>query len=211
MFEMSENPTLLLESVSIVVTAQFHNPSILNPDFLVVKGIVPDDWQVNDTVTTPVMSSARYDNGINWTIDQSRLLVAEPAGPQFRDSYRIQQFVKAYLSTLPHIPYQGLGLNFHIVLPEPDPRRRLIERFGANWIGEEDLILEMTPSFRLQTEDALCLVTISCTPQNDGKIKLDCNVHHEHLSNSVEFCDAITKWPVRQRFVQSVLSKLFKP
>lgn len=209
MVEMSRNPTLLLESVSIVVTAQFHNPSILNPDFLVLKGIVPDKWRVSDAVTTPVMSSAVYENGINWTIDQSRLLVAEPTGPEFRDSYHVQQLVKVYLNILPHIPYRSLGLNFHIVIPEPHPQRRLIERFGASWVSGEDWILEMKPSFKFQTEDALCSVTISCIPQNDGKIKLDCNVHHENLSNSTELCDAITKWPVRQQFVQSVLSKLF--
>ncbi len=34
---MFQDPPFSLRSVSVVVTAQFHNPSILNPDFLVSR------------------------------------------------------------------------------------------------------------------------------------------------------------------------------
>ena len=56
---MSENPPISLHSVSVVVTAQFHNPSILNPDFLESREIVPADWTVADsTVDGAVDDSA---------------------------------------------------------------------------------------------------------------------------------------------------------
>lgn len=32
-----------LQSVSVMVTAEYHNPSILNPDFLKFQGIVPEN------------------------------------------------------------------------------------------------------------------------------------------------------------------------
>ena len=62
---MSESPAFSLHSVSVVVTAQFHNPSILNPDFLVSRQIVPEGWAVAETLTTPPVSVVKYENGIS--------------------------------------------------------------------------------------------------------------------------------------------------
>ena len=53
-----------LHSVSVVVTAEFHNPSILNPDFLESKEIVPSDWTGTEAITTPQVSFVRYENEI---------------------------------------------------------------------------------------------------------------------------------------------------
>ena len=66
-------------------------------------------------------------------------------------------------------------------------------------MSNEDWILEMIPAFRLETEDGLsCRITVLGLPQNIGELRLDCNFHHENLSNLDEFCDAITKWPACQ-------------
>lgn len=138
-------------------------------------------------------------------------MVVEDAGPEFMESYSIHQLVKTYLNVLPHVPYLSLGLNFQLAIAEPHPQLRLIERFGANWMRNEKRILEMTPSFKLKAEGAICLISISpIVLQNSSEIRLDCNVHHENLSNSDELCDAITKWPDRQAFVRSTITKLFE-
>ncbi|MCY3630966.1 MAG: hypothetical protein OXI05_10735 [Bacteroidota bacterium] len=209
--EIPQPSTLALRSVSVVVTAESHNPSILNPDFLTAKGIVPDKWQAIEILTTQTFSLIRYSNGINWLVEPSRLMVAEDAGPELRDSYNIHQLVKTYLNVLPNVPYRSLGLNFQLAITEPHPRLRLKKRFGANWMSNEEWILEMTPSFKLKTEGAVCLINISpVVLQNSSEIRLDCNVHHENLSNSGELCDAIAKWSDRQAFVCSAITKLFE-
>ena len=78
-----------LHSVSVVVTAEFHNPSILNPDFLTSNEIVPPDWTVTEAVTTPPVSMVRYDNAIQWIVDQSNLTVTEICESPFRDDYHV--------------------------------------------------------------------------------------------------------------------------
>lgn len=209
--EVPKPSILALRSVSVVVTAESHNPSILNPDFLASKGIVPDEWQAAEVLTTPTFSLIKYSNGVNWLVEPSRLMVAEDAGPEFKESYYIHQLVKTYLNVLPHVPYRSLGLNFQLAIAEPHPQLRLIDRFGANWMSNEKWILEMTPSFKLKAKGAICLINISpIMLQNSGEIRLDCNVHHENLSNSDELCDAIVKWPERQAFVRSAIVKLFE-
>ena len=74
---MVDKPRIRLHNVSVVVTAEFHNPSILNPDFLEKHGIVPENWAVTETVTTPTASVVKYANGVAWTVDPSRLTVSE--------------------------------------------------------------------------------------------------------------------------------------
>ena len=90
-----------LHSVSVVVTAEFHNPSILNPDFLVSKEIVPEDWEVSETITTPSVSVVSYSQGIQWRVDQSQLNVVENCESSFRDNYHVYELVNAYLTKLP--------------------------------------------------------------------------------------------------------------
>ena len=68
---MPSDKTHFPVAVSVVVTAEFHNPSILNPDFLASRKIVPENWEVKETMTSPVLSFTAYENGIRWTVDQS--------------------------------------------------------------------------------------------------------------------------------------------
>ena len=90
---MPDQAHFWLHSVSVVVTAGFHNPSILNPDFLKSRGIVPMDWEPKRTITTPQFSTIQFHNGIKWTVDQSKLTVVEACESQFRDSYLVYDLV----------------------------------------------------------------------------------------------------------------------
>ena len=103
-----------LHSISVVVTAEYHNPSILNKDFLVSKGILPHDWETTLAITTPQVSVLQFQNGIQWTVDQMRLVVAErcECPLQAQSDYVVHGLLDAYLERLPHVPYRSLGLNW---------------------------------------------------------------------------------------------------
>ena len=205
---MSEHPPFSLHSVSVVVTAQFHNPSILNPDFLVSREIVPADWTVAETLTTPPVSVVKYENGVEWSVDQSRLTVAEKSGPAFGVSYHVHPLVIAYLQKLPHVPYRSLGLNCQVSTHQANPQRWLIERFGAKWLSDEPAVLGMTPRFALETEDAVCQISIVDAPKNGERIALECNMHHQGPLDVDGLRAAIERWPVRQTFILSALAML---
>ena len=206
---MSEDPPISLHSVSVVVTAQFHNPSILNPDFLASREIVPAEWKVAETLTTPPVSVVKYENGVEWSVDQSRLTVAERSGPEFGDSYRVHPLVIAYLRKLPHVPYRSLGLNCQVSKHQANPRRWLIERFGAQWLSKERAVLGVTPKFALDAGDAVCHVSVADAPKDGERVVLDCNMHHPGPLGVHKMCAAIEGWPERQTFTLSALAMLF--
>jgi hypothetical protein len=41
--------TLALYELAVVLVARNHNPTILNPDFLKFNGMVPDNWELNQS------------------------------------------------------------------------------------------------------------------------------------------------------------------
>ena len=205
---MSEDPLISLHTVSVVVTAQFHNPSILNPDFLASREIVPADWKVAETLTTPPVSVVKYENGVEWSVDQSRLTVAEQSGPEFGDSYRVHPLVIAYLRKLPHVPYRSLGLNCQVSKPQANPQRWLIERFGAKWLSNEPAVLGMTPKFALDAGDAVCQIGVADAPKNGDRIVFDCNMHHQGPLDVDGMSAAIEHWHERQEAIVSALAML---
>lgn len=206
---MSEKPRLALRSVSVVVTAEFHNPSILNPDFLVSRGIVPPDWAAAEVLTTPALSVVRYDNGVAWTVNPSQLTITQPAGPAFEENCEIHQLTQSYLAKLPHVPYRALGLNCDVVIPESEPARRLVDRFGVSWLGAEATVLEMTPKFALDAGGAVCFIAFQEVGDKPAERVASCNVHHPGPLDVDGLLGAIQGWPERQNFVVEALTTLW--
>ena len=208
---MAEEPRIRLLQVSVVITAEFHNPSILNPDFLVSREIVGADWKIAATLTTPAVSVVRYENGIAWTVDPSRLMVVESAGPAFRDHYLSHAVVGAYLEKLPHVPYRQLGLNLRASRAESDPRRWLVERFGAPWLRKDAQFRGMRPTLALDAGDATCNIAFHEAAADGGPhVGADCNLHHEGPLDADALRTAIARWNERQRFLVSALTRLME-
>ena len=74
---------LELLSFSVVVTGTAHNPSILNPDFLERREIVPKEWgwQVGaPPITTPPFSQVQYATGVTISVETGKLQVSDEGG-----------------------------------------------------------------------------------------------------------------------------------
>ena len=200
---------MALRSVSVVVTAEFHNPSILNPDFLVSRGIVPPDWAAVEVLTTPALSVVGYDNGVGWTVNPSQLTITQPAGPALDEDCEIHQLTQSYLAKLPYVPYRALGLNCDVVIRESEPARRLVDRFGMSWLGTEATVLEMTPKFALDAGGAVCFIAFQEAGDKEGERVASCNVHHPGPLDVDGLCRAVQSWPERRNFVVSALTMLW--
>ena len=215
---MPDDISYRLHSVSVVVTAEFHNPSILNRDFLVSREIVPEDWDVAEAITTPPVSIVSYANGIQWTVDQSTLRVVENCDSSFRDDYVVYKLVDAYLEKLPHVPYRSLGLNCVISLGQSHPQRWLTERFlkRGPWQEGEPKILHMIPNFTVNARDAVCNLSLSGGQVNNQQnepmdsVLVNSNVHHAGPLDANELRAAIANWAEKQTIVLLALNKLLE-
>lgn len=208
-----------LHSLSVVVTAEYHNPSILNPDFLKSQGIVPTDWEPVLAITTPQFSNIRFHNGIEWTVDQSKLTVVESCESQFRDSYLAYDLVISYIRRLPHVPYRSLGLNYVVAATTDDPQEWLTKQYLKDgvWLQGEPVVRSMVPKFTFEPgEGVQCFLSLDAGNSKRGNAQpvpaviANCNVHHAGPLDADALCDAIGCWPQRQLFAISALDRLLR-
>jgi len=123
---------LKLLNFSIVVVAEHHNPTILNPDFLARNTIVPDDWgwkRSDDCVSTPPVAQVKYENGVSLLCEQSKLQVVDGSESVDPAGSLVDDIAVSYLRTLPHVRYTGLGVNFKAMIPCEQPSSALMDRF----------------------------------------------------------------------------------
>lgn len=121
---------LELLSTAVVVLAETHNPSILHPAFLVSQGIIPEDWDIADPpICTPMLSIAKFANGITFTVEGNRLVVTEERPGGNPTESQVADLAVAYSEKLPHVRYKAVGVNFNGFCLCDDPERFLIERF----------------------------------------------------------------------------------
>ena len=214
---MSNRAGFLVDQVSIVLVARFHNPSIINPDFLRNNRITSPDWPVKETMTTPGFSQTQFDNGIGLTVDENRCIVQEEVGKTFQDSYLAHGVAAAYVDTLPHVPYRTIGLNWRLHSPRKNPKPWLIRRFlkpGA-WLKSDPPISGAEIRFETRFGASTCFLKVAggtAGLPNEAEadaIILDANFHYDGPFGQAEKLKAIIGgWDECQAFVEKASRKL---
>lgn len=125
---------LQLLNFSIVVLGRTHNPSLLNPDFLAMRGIVPASWgwdleAATPVITTPQFSTVRFRNGVAINVEPERLQVIDARAHANPAQSEIPTIAGAYVRTLPHVRYTAVGINFHATAAVDDPAAFVKKRF----------------------------------------------------------------------------------
>lgn len=101
-----------LDNFSIVVLAQAHNPSILNPDFLKNNGIIDPSFTPNNVICTPPISQVSYIEGISVLAELEKLQFIDIKQERIPFDSPISEIAIKYIKTLPHVKYTAVGLNF---------------------------------------------------------------------------------------------------
>ena len=211
---MVEEMPIWLHTVSVVIVAKFHNPSILNKDFLVAQGIVPSDWDVADAISNPAVSVVNYKNKIKWTVDQQRLQVAKEYDLPFQEYTDIQDRAALYVEKLPRVSYVSLGINGHVSITRENPRQWLKERFLKP--GSWDKRLYIMPRFTINLNDKSILnLSVDSGQSSQGKsdqhssVIVDCNLHYDGPFELVSQIRSImSQWPNSKKNISAVLNDI---
>jgi hypothetical protein len=115
----------------------------LNPDFLVIRNIVREEWGwevVEPRITTPPFALVRYANGVSITVEYDKLQVVDTTVSDDPLSSKACEIARNYITTLPHVRYTAVGMNFQSVVETPAPEAYLKERFlkAGPWQSERN-------------------------------------------------------------------------
>jgi hypothetical protein len=117
-----------LAQFSVVVAGSSHNPTLLNPDFLQARGIVPEEWGWElspNPITTPPFSQVRYNNGVAISLEHSKLQVVDLSVGDDPTQSKAPKIAETFVATLPHVRYTGVGHNFMSLVEREDPAAEL--------------------------------------------------------------------------------------
>ena len=210
---MTDEDMATLRLLSVVILGEYHNPSIVNPDFLVSNDIIPKSWRTIETVTTPGLSVLRYDNGIQLIVDPNRLTISKECNEPFlkHNKSNIHSIAAKYVNKLPHIPYRSLGLNCLVSTVRDDPKRWLTKRFLKPHSRTSDLY--MIPKFIIDIGEKTLNLNFTDRQTPSGKnseVVIDCNTHYNGPFNSESLCEKLNEWPACQKNIKAKLDGLLQ-
>lgn len=211
---MEKIENLFVHWINVVVIANFHNPSILNPDFLVINDIVPKDWEVVENLTTPPFSAVKYKNNIHITVSEQRLEVKEEINKYEIPSYsEVYKTASNYISVLRHVHFLTLGLNWSVtyLCDEPDLwiiNNMLKEKFSKD-INLDPALIKAGINLTYNLHDSLCNIKLFENSfednENNKNIGINFNFNFSHHSEQKPFpykklIEKISNWDTLQQF-----------
>ncbi len=196
----SPSNALYLRSVSSVLLAQQHNPSIINPEFLRANRIAGEDWKVEKTVSSSPLAKTIYKNGISCLVELSRCVVTQEIKGSFRDRYEAFDAARQYALALKHTPYSAVGLNWHLHFPITGSKAWLSTRFlrPDAWPATHADLHTLQLQFKFRIKDGFCTYAIAeeRTGSNGGRqevISVNCNFHFDLSADPRERIQQIEK------------------
>lgn len=191
-----------LSGSSCVIIADQHNPSILNPDWLVKTEIIHPEWKLADaSITTPLFARCSYVNKVQLILEPAKLTVESMTVDDNDLSCELPRIVRKYVDALPHIPYKQIGNNFRFSVGVPDVLSRLKNKLiqKGNW--NADNISKIIATLQYSCNDYSINLTIESSDfkgengaaEGEPALILGFNYHRE-LSNSDSLISAIDKW-----------------
>ena len=143
---------------SIVVVGQDCNPTILNPDFLKYRGIVPQIWGwelAGAIITTPAIAVVSYDSGVTVKVEKNRFQVADQKVAANVAQSKAIDIARSYIEVLPHVRYTAVGINFRSLVEMKEPDAFLKERFLSTgpWDQEQNPLLGVNLKFAYSYND----------------------------------------------------------
>ncbi|MBF0321195.1 MAG: hypothetical protein HQL01_15485 [Nitrospirae bacterium] len=154
-----------LSSFSIVVLAKTHNPSILNPDFLKLNGIVEQNLTPYDVLCTPPVSHVFYRESLSVIAEFERLQFIDEDRVRIPYDSPIPYIAIRYVDTEKNVKYTASGINFvgHYVFPTKELATYFISNTfikDGPWGAFKGERPEVGIKFAYNLNDVLCSITV---------------------------------------------------
>ncbi|MFC1736426.1 hypothetical protein ACFL1X_09920 [Candidatus Hydrogenedentota bacterium] len=163
---------ITVANVSVVVTAQQHNPAILHPSFLKAQGIVPQDWQDDpQTISTPVLARVGFTNGVEFVVQPQRLKITQLGSEEnnLRNSC-LPNITKNYVLALPHVKHTAIGINVSCFIKDSSPGSTLTEQFITKGTWNDKTLKPESCEVKLTYGVPEAHLQLSCQP---GELRID--------------------------------------
>lgn len=208
-----------LDNFSIVVLAQAHNPSILNPDFLKNNGIIDLSFKPNNVICTPPVAQVSYVEGISIMAEFEKLQFIDTLKTRIPFESPIPEIAIKYIKTLPYVRYTAVGLNFmgHYLCKDNElalsflPNKFLKD---DSWHTFGDSLPKVGLKFTYSLKNLKCTVNMDTTELIRPKepplpiIGINTNYHFDS-TNIEEITSFISNWKTQYNHFSKIILDTF--
>lgn len=211
-----------LTDFNIVITANAHNPSILNPDFLRINNIVDAKFNPVESLCTPPISQIRYDDNISVAVDSERLTFSDNKEERLLSGSPIPAIAINYIDVLKHVPYKAVGINFigFYEFTHMAPDQFLLNKFikQGSWCEFEGVQPGVGLNFSYVAKDIVHNLSINpanITRKKEGRsftgIAIRSNFHYTPQKDMLgEIAKVISEYEVLYNKLREFLQKVFE-
>lgn len=204
-----------LDNFSIVVLAQAHNPSILNPDFLKNQKIVDPLYTPANVICTPPVAQVSYQEGITIMAEFEKLQFIDADTKRIPFESPIPGIALNYIKALPHVRYTAVGLNFvgHYLCKDKATAVALIpSKFlkEGKWSSFGDTAPSVGLKFTYLIGNVRCTINLDTTEAgrpNEAPVPviMVSSNYHVDSANIEEIETIITKWKNQYKHFSDVV------
>lgn len=164
----------ILDNFAIVILAQAHNPSILNPDFLKNQKIVDESFTPTNVICTPPVAQISYQEGITIMAEFEKLQFTDTVTTRIPFESPIPDIAMKYVRALPHVRYTAAGINFvgHYPCKDKETAANLLpSKFlkEGNWSSFGDATPYVGINFKYLVGNVHCTIKLDTTDVSRSK------------------------------------------
>lgn len=151
---MFANQDFITTYSRLSVYAEYHNPSVLDPRFLAVNGIIPDSWVHTEATNSWEYSEVRFQNNFSVSLGARSLEIEDRRSVVIDGEPSVFDVGSRYLGLIQFANYQSLAVSIVSQLQVPNASLFLTQRFLHPAFLTDDLsYLRMDPRFRFGIGD----------------------------------------------------------
>lgn len=200
-----------LGQAAIVIIADHHNVFEIDPHRLEERGVVPTEWEIRESMMSPLKAVISYENGVTIEATPTRLDIADVA-----DTQDISDIALAYLNAFPRLAYRELGLNMQLGAKVSVPPRQWLTSQARSAKAVDASVSRMTLQAKLN-ERAIMQIEISSgtavqrnadDPQEHEVLVMDVNIHHPKGLPAEGLSQAVRAWPDYSKILDATVKSI---
>ncbi len=106
------NKTLDIQELGIVISAKNLNPQVINPEFLKMSGVLPNDWELEkNPVVNNRLIQLTFKNGVNIVAQVGSVTFSQSISNKSDQEILLGEIATRYVEKLANAEYQGVSIS----------------------------------------------------------------------------------------------------
>ncbi len=199
-----------LTSFACVVHAEDpnrHEPYSLHHGFLISRGVVPNDWEVEEVEMNPLSARLRYENGVILFMDDSSFQVHQEQERDWGEGNDTVGVSVRYLTSVNQKIFDASSIHWVAHIPSGNSNKCLTDHFLSPRVVPEKWkdFFTLGLSFRIRIDEMEMYFRISSvqTTSNDEAeqefISVGCGVYKDGFEDCTDLIGWLSEWREHER------------